>query len=90
MNENNEDKSIENLWDKLDALIQKGIELSENLDVADRNDLIKRVINESIIESIANINKSEEENLTKKELSEREEKIRRFIEQYYDEKINKI
>ena len=85
-----EDKLISNLKEKMDSLIQKGIELSKGLSAKEQNSILKKVIDESVDKAIENLMKSGEQKYTKEELLERKEKIRLFIEKYYEERINVI
>ena len=82
-----ENEEIKSLKEKLDALINKGIELSKDLDVNQRNKIIKKVIDESIDQALKNIEHDDEDKITQGELTERKKEIRIFIEEYFKKRI---
>lgn len=83
-----ESEVIKNLKDKLDALFNKAVELSEDLNENQRNKVIKKVIDDSIDKALENIEKDDADTLTQEELAEREIEIRTFIERYFKRRLN--
>lgn len=90
MTRNSEKELMENLKIALDAFIQKGRELGEGLDTNERNVLIKKVINECLDKALDRIARGESVELTEKEVSEKERRIRNFAEDYCGKKITEL
>ena len=85
MNKKEENKILKDLKEKLDAFMKEGIELSNGLDVAERNRMIKKVLDKNFNTAVKNIKKSGEA-LDKN----KEKEIKEFIEDYYEQKIREM
>jgi len=86
---NIEDELLKNLMAKLDAFIEKGFELSGELDIDEQNKLIKKAINENVDKALDMLMSCNNIQVPENELIERKNKLRQFINNYYDQKIKK-
>jgi len=91
MKDHNQDVLAKNLEEKLDAFIQKGFALGRKLPIDERNDIIKKIINELVDNVIKGLREAEGCDLTNEELFEREKMVKQFAEDYYNKKVkNKL
>lgn len=90
MTKNSEKELLENLKNALDAFVQKGRELGEGLDTNERNAIIKKGIYECLNTALDKIARGENVELTQKEISEREGRIRNFTKDYCKKKIAEL
>jgi hypothetical protein len=81
-------QGLDNLKDKIDALLKKGFELSEGLSVNEKYNIIKKVTIEGINKAILNLNNDVELKFTEQELKEKKEGLEKFVKQYLDEKFS--
>lgn len=86
MRKKEEDILIEHVRNKLDAFIQKGVELYEGFDVTQRNKLIKKVLGEILNDAIDKIRKEYNED----ELIMIEKNLKEFTSKYYERKMKQI
>ena len=84
------DEIILNLKDKIDALIQKGNELSKDLSIDEQYSIIKRLISDGIEKAIQNINRDEEIEFSKEELREKKEELKKFVQEYTDKRFSEV
>jgi hypothetical protein len=82
------DETVSNLKDKIDALMEKGHELSKNLSVDEQYSIMKRLIIEGIDKAVQNIYKEEEIKFTDKELKEKKEGLEQFVKEYFDKRFS--
>ncbi len=79
---------ISNLKDKIDALIEKGNELSKGLSIDEQYGIMKKIIYEGISKAISNIYNDEGTEFTKKEIKEKKEELEQFVHEYFDQKFS--
>ena len=79
---------ISNLKDKIDALIEKGNELSKKLSTDEQYGIMKKIICEGIDKAILNIYNDEEIKFTEEELKEKKEELEQFVQEYFDKKFS--
>jgi beta-lactam-binding protein with PASTA domain len=79
---------ILNLKQKIDALIEKGNELSINLTVDEKYIIMKKVIGEGIDKAIQNIYKDEEIYFTEREFKEKKKNLKKIVQEYFDKKFS--
>ena len=79
---------LDDLKGKLDAIIKKGIALSKGLSDFERKQVIAKVINESIEEALENLARDMENDCCEGKMAERERKIREFIKEYSNLRID--
>ncbi len=70
------------LEEKLDAFLEKGLELSKDLSKNDREKLIMKLLNELVEIAIKNV-KETEKDLSEEDLAKRRKKIIQFIQERY-------
>lgn len=79
---------ISNLKDKIDALIEKGNELSKGLSIDEQYGIMKKIICEGINKATLNICNDEGIKFTKEELKEKKEELGQFVQEYFDKKFS--
>lgn len=79
---------ISNLKIKIDAIIEKGNELSKNLSADEQYNVMKKVICEGIDKAVLNICKNKEIKFTEEELKEKKEELEQFVQEYFDKKFS--
>ena len=87
MKTHNQDMLTKNLEEKLDAFIQKGFVLGRKLPIEERNDLIKKLIDEIVDNVVIGLREAEDVDFTDEELIERERIVKQFAEDYYAKKV---
>lgn len=87
MENHNQDILTKNLEEKLDAFIQKGFVLGRKLPIEERNDLIKKLIDELVDNVVKGLREAEDVDFTDEELIRREKIVKQFAENYYIKKI---
>ena len=88
MKYNLNDEIILNLKDKLDALIERGKELSKNLSVDEQYSIMKRVIADGIDKAIQNLCIDRKIKFTEQELNEKRKELEQFVQEYLDQKFS--
>jgi hypothetical protein len=88
MKHNFNDGVISNLKDTIDALIEKGIELSKDLSIDEQYGIMKKLIHEGVNKATSNVYRDEGAKFTKEELKEKKEELEQFIEEYFDKKFS--
>ena len=88
MKYNLNDEIILNLKDKLDALIERGNELSKNLSVDEQYSIMKRVIADGIDKAIQNLCIDRKIKFTEQELNEKRKELEQFVQEYLDQKFS--
>ena len=78
------DKLLSELENKLDVFIEKGLHLSKDLTLDDREKVMMKVINELIETAMMNVR---EENISEEKLIERRKQIVEIIKKHYERKI---
>jgi hypothetical protein len=79
---------LSNLKDKIDALIDKGFELSKTLPTTEKYGVMKKIISEGINKAILNVCKDEELHFTEQELKSKKEQLEEFVQEYFDDKFS--
>lgn len=82
------DEVLLELKDSIDALVKKGIELSQNITTEEQYSIMKKLILEGIDEAVQNILKDKEVKFTKKEFEEKKNALERFVQEYFDKKFS--
>ena len=87
MNEDRENPLLDNVKDKLDALIEKGLELSKDLGVEEKSEIISKAVHDCLNEAIESVLKSGEGAPNKEEFSNKIEELKKLIGEYIKAKI---
>ncbi|MBW1847862.1 MAG: hypothetical protein JRJ27_12120 [Deltaproteobacteria bacterium] len=88
MIDNINDEVLLNLKNKINAIIEKGDELSKDLSNDDKYDVMKKLIHEGINKAISNIYKDDELKFSEQDLKEKKEELERFVQEYFDKKFS--
>ena len=83
-----DEQTIINLKEKIDALVQKGSELSKNLSVDERYNMMKRVILDGVDKALLNTDIVGEDGVSKEEFAQRKDKLIDFVREYFEEKFS--
>lgn len=81
-------KTIENLKDTIDALVQQGSELSKNLSVDECYNMMKRLILEGVDKALLNTEDGADSNLTDEESIAKRNNLVEFVREYFEEKFS--
>ena len=87
MNEDRENYLLDNVKDKLDALIEKGLKLSKDLGVEEKSEIISKVVHDCLNEAIESVLKSGGEAPNKEEFSNKIDELKKLIGEYIKAKI---
>ena len=82
-----EDEFSKELKKALDAFIKKGIKIYKDYDVDQQNSLIKKAMNEILNDLVRDMKKEDDYN--EDEAREIETKLRKFMNEYFQETIKK-
>lgn len=83
-----DEQTIEDLKEKIDALVQKGSELSKDLSVDERYNMMKKVILEGVDKALLNTADDVESGITEEEFAQRKDKLIDFVREYFEEKFS--
>jgi hypothetical protein len=83
-----DEKIIIDLKKKIDALIQKGNELSKNLSVDERYDMMKKVILEGVDKALSNTKADGIDDITEEEFNHKKDKLIDIVREYFEEKFS--
>ena len=83
-----DEQTIINLKEKIDALFQRGSELSKNLSVDERYNIMKRVILEGVDKALLNTSGDDKGDLTEEEFAQRKDELIDFVREYFEEKFS--
>jgi hypothetical protein len=79
---------ISNLKDKIDALIEKGNELSEDLSVDEQYRIMKKIMHEGISKATLFICNDETAEFRKEEIEDKRKQLEQFVLEYFDRKFS--
>jgi hypothetical protein len=75
------------LKETIDALIDKGYELSKSLATAERYAVMKKLLLEGISKAVLNLYEGGEVKFTEVELEQKREALTKLVEQYFDKRF---
>lgn len=82
-----DDQTIINLKEKIDGIVQQGFELSKNLSVDERYNMMKRLILDGVDKALLNTDADGDGGLSEKELAQRKDNLIDFVREYFEEKF---
>jgi hypothetical protein len=83
-----DEQTIINLKEKIDALVQRGSELSKNLSVDERYNTMKKVILEGVHKALLNTSGDGEGDLSQEEFAQKKDQLIDFVREYFEEKFS--
>jgi len=83
-----DEQTIIGLKENIDTLVQKGSELSKDLSIDERYNVMKRVLLEGVDKALLNTETDGKSCLSKKEVSQRKDNLKDFVLEYFEEKFS--
>lgn len=83
-----DEQTIVNLKEKIDALVRRGSELSKNLSVDERYNMMKKVILEGVDKALLNTSVDSKGDLSEKEFAQKKDELIDFVREYFEEKFS--
>lgn len=81
-------QTIINLKEKIDALVRRGSELSKNLSVDERYNIMKKVILEGVDKALLNTSGEGKGDLSEEEFAQKKDELIDFVRGYFEEKFS--
>ena len=81
-------QTIINLKEKIDALVRRGSELSKNLSVDERYNIMKKVILEGVDKALLNTSGEGKGDLSEEEFAQKKDELIDFVRQYFEERFS--